>query len=344
MNRSCLIIILILPGLILSSCFKEDEKITPHDPGDVITDSVRIANDGLYYYQAYYDLSSERIVSTNQRNTWDLGFEGSEKGSRIILNSANFMVSAESGITDFSLPIDTVGYTWKFDASSGNPDTTAFGGWVSYSGSDSLKIYSNQIYVIDRGYDAEGRLRGLKKVVFMEVTDTYYVLRFANLDGSSDDTDTVYKDPAVNFACFSFDDGGSQIQIEPPKDKWDLVFTQYTTLLYTDEGDPYPYLLTGILSNPAGVTVAQDTLFDFISIDLNTALSLHFTPTPDEIGYDWKDIVGDVSSGDVSYIIVEGRNYVVRDAEGFYYKLRFISFYSLNNGDKGVPTFEFQKL
>jgi hypothetical protein len=198
--------------------------------------------------------------------------------------------------------------------------------------------------VIDRGYDATGNLRGIRKIVFQEVTDSTYSFRYANLDGSNENTFTIFKDPTRNLICFSFDEGGKQLNLEPPKEDWDLLFTQYTTLLYTDEGDPYPYLLTGVITNPAGVLVAQDTIYDFISIDFDKAKSLIYSDALDEIGYDWKDPVGDVSSGNVTYVIVEGRYYVVLDTEGFYYKLRFISFYNLDNGEKGYPTFEFQRL
>jgi hypothetical protein len=329
---------------VLASCFKEDEKITPHDPGDVLTDSVRLATDGNYYYQSYYDLGAKSIVATNEKNIWDLGFECTREGTRITLNSSNFMIAANSGLTDFNAPIDTAGYFWKFDASSGNPDSTAFGGWVYFTGPDSVKVYTNEVYVIDRGYDADGNLRGLRKVVFQEVTDSSYTLRFANLDGSNDHYFKVIKNPAVNNICFSFDGEGEQLNLEPPKNDWDLLFTQYTTLLYTSEGDPYPYLLTGVLSNPNRIMVAQDTLYDFASIDLDVAKSLIYSDALDEIGYDWKDVVGDVSSGNVTYVIVEGLNYVVRDTDGYFYKLRFISFYNIENGDKGVPTFEFQLL
>jgi hypothetical protein len=197
--------------------------------------------------------------------------------------------------------------------------------------------------VIDRGYDELGNLRGLRKIVFQEVTDSSYTFRYAGLDGSNENTFTVIKDPAVNLMCFSFDEGGKQLSLEPPKFDWDLIFTQYTTLLYTDEGDPYPYLLTGVLNNPAGILVAQDTLYDFTAIDLEIASSMVYSTALDEIGYDWKDVVGDVSSGNVSYVIIQGRNYVIRDNQGFYYKLRFISFYN-NSGEKGYPTFEYQRL
>lgn len=335
------LIIFFIPIILLTSCFKEDEKITPHDPGDVETVTIELTKD--YRYQVYYDLGTSTVVSTNLKKDWDLGFNCSEDGWKIILNTSNFMVAAATGLDDFYAPIDTAGYTWKFDASSGNPDSLAFGSWVEFQPPDSAKIYSEEIYVIDRGYDEAGNLRGLRKIVFREVTDSTYSIRYANLDGSNENTFTILKDPFVNYACFSFDEGGKQLSLEPPKEDWDLLFTQYTTLLYTDEGDPYPYLLTGALSNPFGVQVAQDTLYDFSSIDLEITSSLLYSTALDEIGYDWKDVVGDVSTGNVSYVIIEGLNYVLLDREGYFYKLRFISYYN-NSGEKGYPTFEFQRL
>ncbi len=327
--------------ILFTACFKEDEKVIPHDPGDATTVAIELTSD--YRYQVYFDLGSGEVVSTNLKKTWDLGFECSIKGWKILLNTSNFMLAAGTGLTDFSIPLDTVGLHWRFDASSGNLDSMAIGKWVEYDTINSLKVYTNQVYVIDRGYDELGNLRGLKKVVFQDLTDSSYTLRFAGLDGSNEGTFTVIKDPSVNYMCFSFDEGGQQLNLEPPKPDWDLIFTQYTTLLYTDEGDPYPYLLTGVLNNPTGVIVAQDTLYDFASIDLEAAQGMVYSNALDEIGYNWKDVVGDVSSGNVSYVIVPGLNYVIRDRDGYHYKLRFISFYS-NTGEKGYPTFEFQRL
>jgi hypothetical protein len=326
---------------LLNACFKEDEKVTPHDPGDVETVSIELTQD--YRYQVYYDLGSGEVVSTNLKKNWDLGFDCTDYGWKVILNTSNFMVAAATGLTDFSIPVDTTGLTWKFDASSGNPDSLAIGKWVDFLPPDSVKTYTNEVYLIDRGYDELGNLRGLRKIVFQELGDSTYTFRYANLDGSNENTFIIKKDPKVNYTCFSFDEGGKQLDIEPVKYDWDLLFTQYTTLLYTNEGDPYPYLLTGVLSNPSGLQVAQDTLHDFSSIDIDSAESLVFSSAQDEIGYDWKDVVGDVSSGIVSYVIVEGLNYIVLDNEGYYYKLRFISFYN-NSGEKGYPTFEFQRL
>ena len=81
---------------LLTSCFKQDEKIMPHDPGNVKTQTIELTKD--YRYQVYFDLSSEKILSTNLKTDWDLGFECSAKGWHIILNTSNFMVAAKQDI------------------------------------------------------------------------------------------------------------------------------------------------------------------------------------------------------------------------------------------------------
>ncbi len=327
--------------ILLTSCFKEDKKIAPHDPGNVETVAIEMTHD--YRYQVYYDLNPGEVVSTNMKKDWDLGFECTKKGWHIILNTSSFMYAAQTSMTDFGVPVDTAGLAWKFDVSTGSLDSTAIGKWIDFLSPDSVKIYSENVYVINRGYDEDGNLRGMKKIIFLELSDSTYSFRYANLDGSAGNNFTITKDPSVNFICFSFDDGGKQLDLEPPQYDWDLLFTQYTTLLFTDAGDPYPYLVTGVLANPAGVQVAKDTLNDFSSINIEIAGQLFYSSKQDEIGYDWKDIVGDVSTGNVSYVIVPGINYIIRDWQGFYYKLRFIGFYN-NTGEKGYPTFEYQRL
>ena len=57
------------------------------------------------------------------------------------------------------------------------------------------------------------------------------------------------------------------------------------------------------------------------------------------IGYRWKEFNFSTSS----YIIFPQMNYIIKDSEGFYYKLHFIDFYDIS-GNKGNPKWEFQRL
>ena len=319
--------------LIFSSCFKEDDPL----PAPSIQTTTIEMNE-YYLYQVYFDLNRNLEVARNEKNDWDLGFESGDSTWHIVLNTSAFMYAANTGEKDFGAVTDTTGLIWKYDKSDGNPDSTAIGNWLSFSSGDT--IYTNYVYVLNRGYDHLGNLRGLRKVVFTNVDLDTYSFKYADLNGENYNEFVIEKTDLVNYVHFSFEEEGHQINFEPATLSWDILFTQYTTLLYTDEGDPYPYLVTGVLTNYNLVDIAIDTIQEFDNIDINFATSLSFSKNKDAIGYDWKDLQGDVNSGNVYYEIVEGRNYIIRNRFGLYAKLRFISFYN-NEGKKGYPSFQY---
>ncbi len=333
------IVFFMVPLFLLTSCFKEDDMVEPYNRGDVVVETIELTQ--YYTFQVYYDLENAETIAVNNKNEWDLGFECAEEGGHIILNTSAFMVAANTGSTNFHQEIDTTGLQWKFDKSDGNMDSTAIGSWFTLEQNDTL--FTHNVYVVNRGYTDLGVLRGLKKVQFERLANDQYHFRFANLNGTDEHEFTVQKDPAVNFTCFSFEEGGKQLFFEPPFDSWDILFSQYTTLLFTDEGDPYPYLVTGVLLNRSNVAVALDTINEFSAITMASVEGRVFSHTLDFIGYDWKVLEGDVNSGNVTYNIVPGRSYIIKNRKGFIFKLRFTGFYN-NLGEKGYPTVEFKLL
>ncbi|NOU48086.1 MAG: hypothetical protein HOO86_13640 [Bacteroidales bacterium] len=332
-------IVFIFSGLVLlSSCFKEHEKIPPYDRGERITVQIELTQN--YKYQVYYGLGQSSVIATNDKKSFDLAFESSENGSHILLNTSNFMLTAASSETLLENVTSADGLNLTYDPSSGNLDSTAIGNWLTINNTDT--IYSGLVYIIDRGYDELGNLLGFRKIVFDSlIGDTYY-FRYANLDNSNLTVATVTKSMDVNYVYYSFVDH-TQLQPEPAADTYDLLFTQYTTLLYTSEGEPYPYLVTGVLLNRFETYVAFDSIHHFDSLTMDIAQNLSFTDQLDRIGYTWKDVVGDVETGQVSYVVNPDWNYIIKAQDGFYYKLRFIGFYN-DLGEKGYPTFEYQKL
>ena len=104
-----------------------------------------------------------------------------------------------------------------------------------------------------------------------------------------------------------------------------------------------PCMLDWILSNRFHVGVVEDTLKNFEDITRDDVLGLEFDTSLDVIGYDWKVAVGDPTSGGITYVTRTDLNYIIRDYHGFFYKLRFVSFYN-DAGQKGYPTFEYQRL
>jgi hypothetical protein len=134
--------------------------------------------------------------------------------------------------------------------------------------------------------------------------------------------------------------------IAPERDAWDLQFTMYTHIFNEtpdniEQPDTLiPYLVTGVLQNPNGVAVAEHFEKPFAEITLGEAMSLVFDEDNiDVIGYDWKYFNFEA----VTYDVLPNRVYIIRDTEGYLYKLQFIDFYS-TTGEKGHPKFEFQRL
>ncbi|MCX6243738.1 MAG: HmuY family protein [Bacteroidetes bacterium] len=335
MIRSGRFIVIIAVSLVLHSCFKKDEAVPVHPRGPVKTDTIALTDN--YKFQVYFDLATGTAVSTNLRTESDLGFECSSSGWKIILNTGDFMKVADMGVIPFGEPHDTTGMKMSFDKSDGNPDSLAFGRWFTLAGGDTLSL--NHVYAISRGIDPNGNPLGLYQVIFDSLKMGTYYFRFAKLNGQDVRSAIITKDPSMNYIWYSFNSGGSVKNLEPPKDSFDLLFTQYTTLLYTDEGEAYPYLVTGVLLNRNLVRAAKDSIHDFSAMDLETANSIQLSPALDGIGYDWKRF--DFNSA--SYTVLTDRFYLVRDKSGYLYKLRFIGFYN-GAGEKGYPVIEYQAL
>ncbi len=338
--------ILMLFPLLFTSCFKDDERVTPYDRGDKITAMIPMTviengNDiRLYKNQVYYKMSDSSIVSSNDKTSWDLAFDATENGYKIWLNTANFMLAGETALSDLSEVNSAAGLDMRYDPSSGNQDSTVLRNWFQTNEEDTS--YSEKVYVIDRGYDEAGTLLGYRKIKFDSlVNDTYY-FAYANLNNTEITQASVSKQQGYNKVYFSFETG-QQLQPEPAQTAYDLLFTQYTTLLFTNEGDPYPYLVTGVLLNPFATEVAFESELSFDEIDLVIAGNLSFTQQADRIGYNWKDVEGDVESGVVNYVVKPEWNYIIRTQNSELFKMRFISFYD-QQGVKGFPTLEFQRL
>lgn len=307
----------------ICSCEKEELPVPAHTPGNVITNSVTMRAD--YRYQLFFDLGTNTMVSQNNKTDWDLGFESSTSGDKIILNSSKMMFVALTNQSNFNTVLDTIGLTFKWDAISGDLDSTAIGNWKNH----------NNIYVVDRGLDSQGAHLGFKKISFQSVNSNAYEIRFANLDGSDDVVRSVVKADTYNFMFLSLDN--VDVIVEPEKNNWDLVFTQYTHVFQGNP--PIPYLVTGVLINRNNVEILNISDKDFENITIEDINEYTFYSTINQIGYNWKEYV--FSTG--SYTIFSDKNYIIKSTEGKYYKLHFIDFYD-STGIKGTPTFEFQEL
>lgn len=317
----------------LTSCFEEDEMVLPHETGDLMVGLAELTE--TYKYQVFYDLETNKPVKQNLISEWDLGFETSDSGWHVILNTSKMMLAGNSGQIDFETVKSKNGIEMNFDPSHGNLDSTAIGNW--YKLSEGQPVSLENVYIIDRGTDENFNSVGEKKVAFNLQDENNYVVRFANLNGSGEQTVVIAKDTSVNFVCFSFENG--IVEIEPDKNSWDLQFGKYSTLLFTDVGDPYPYLVTGVLLNPYKTIAAIDSIHRFDEVSFEIAEVQNFGNQKDIIGYEWKEY--DFDNG--MYTVLPEKIYVLKNRIGYYYKLRFIDYYN-STGEQGYPTFEFLRL
>ena len=324
--------LIILLSILLQSCFQEEEAIPPHEQGDL--EEGQAALGSYYESQVYFDLSSNLEVASSSVLDWDLSFESSSGGWTIRLNSAKFMLAGNSGDTLFNTELIEEDLDMRFDKSDGNPDSTALADW--YGISEDTAWSNHYVYLVDRGSDPQGNLLGYKKVRFDMLGDAF-LMRHADTDNSQDTSVVINRDPSMDRVFYSFEEG--IVNIAPLPDQWSLLYTRYTTMLVTDDGEDYPYLVVGALLNPNGMVAALDTIHNFMEMDINDVTDLEFTSSADVIGYDWKYYNFDAGV----YTIEPGKHYVIRDREGYFYKLRFVDFYS-DDGVKGYPTFEFVRL
>jgi hypothetical protein len=332
--------LLLISLIVLTSCFKEDEKITPVRPGDVTTVTVEMLPD--YSIQTYFNLTSGEAVSSNSKDIWDLGLSCVEGDYTLILNTARFIKVAHTESDNFDVTYTTGGFEWKFDESTGYPSGNAIGQW--WDSTVAGPVSRMEVLLVDRGIDEEGLPAGYIKIQPLLNTSTGEVsIRIANLNGSDERTFGFTRVDGMRYVAMSFETGQNAVQPEPMLAEWDLLFTQYTTLLFTDVGDPYPYLVTGVLINDSLVSAVMDSITPFENITREMAETLFLSKQRDVIGYDWKMVNGDVTSGSVTYTVIPKMVYIIRNTDGFFFKLRFVDFYN-QLGQKGYPTFEYQKL
>jgi len=291
----------------------------------------------IYTNQVYYSLAKDTVVSHNSLGDWDLGFEASEEGSHIIVNSGDLLAVTNLGSVDIHLVNPSVaGAKWVYDASDGNFDSLAINQWVDVSTIPYL--YSNDLYILAR-QDDQGIYVAYRKFKCVELTKDYYKILTGLMDQPIPDTVIVTKDPSVNFVCLSLRSGNSIVPIEPSKEDWDLLFTRYGTILFTDAGVPTPYSVNGVFINPNKVRVAKDNISDFLTVDSTYLSNYSFSSKWDIIGYDWKEVTINEAANTALYKPDPKKIYIIQDTRGDYYKLRFILYYK--SGLPGYPGFEY---
>jgi hypothetical protein len=169
-----------------------------------------------------------------------------------------------------------------------------------------------------------------------------YTIQYADLNETSTISEvTVPKDTAHNITAFSLTHGET-VSVEPVKEEWDInlsgVFTYYgyqgpiaAGLTYSD------YVVHNTLGGVGlyQVTIEGDvpTYANFTMADVDESALVYDNRAV--VGSGWRDAFGGVINSD--------RYYVLKDADGNYYKLNFTA-YTSTEGERGHFQFTYERL
>ncbi len=315
--------------VLFCACEKEDKLWELPPAGDETVSQVNMGGD---YDNAIFFNFKTGLTQSRNVYCWHLGFANGASEDHIILNGGNEVQLHPTNDTSFSktytIDKNTV---WLWDNSNGKVDSTAFAGWK-----DSINRLSNdKVYVLDLGSRALVRY---KKIKILSVSTSEFKVRYANLDGSNERFVSIPKTVTSNYTYLNVE-SNQTVSYEPSGFVWDIVFTKYRHVYY-DMEPITPYYVTGVLINTHSVQVAEPVNVNFETLDYAQAKQILLKPKMDEIGYDWKyyDL-----NGSGKYVVNAKKVYIIKDNQGFLYKLKFISFYD-EAGAKGVPKFVYKRL
>lgn len=310
--------------------------------------------------QVYLDLSTGKSESVN-RAAWDFGFStGSD--FRVVINGSLKMAIKKLGTSDITL-------TQVSDANVAvgggtNPSSNGYvdnpTGVLAGAGAGigtaiaevSAKDDDNKVYLVNLGFSVstatpnvgsvsvDGEARGWKKVRILR-NGNGYKIQYADLTSATFTEKTISKEVAYNFSFFSLTSGNT-VAVEPEKTKWDLNFTTFTNYLPGATEVTYGYS-DFIVSNMKGGTQAYQVLVsdgvayaDFTLVKVVEANFAVSTTDQRAIGSSWRSGGGPNSLPSIK----TDRFYVVKDAAGNYYKVKFLAMTN-DAGVRGYPTLEY---
>lgn len=306
-------------------------------------------------FQAYISLSSKQETLI-QRDTWDLAFYSGDD-FRVKLNGSIYMFVAKLDHTDIDKVSQEHIGNLKTEMDFLVPGSDVF---VDNPNGDiedtAIEVISanadeNSVYLLKMGYKVgtqtpspggiavAGEARGYKKIRILRQGDDY-VLQYASLNDTSHQEIVLSKSDAYNFSFFSFDTENT-VSVEPEKEDWDLNFTVKTETQELPEGGRSAYgfsdyVETNSLGNVKAYRVFNDTK-DYENFTRTDIEENEFLLNQRVIGDSWRNVTP--PNRQINTTIY----YILKDANGNYYKIKFLSLLN-ENGVRGYPEFKYELL
>ena len=279
------------------------------------------------------------------RTSWDLGFYLGDKfrvkinnttgASGVMIDKTDLNDVSSADVANSSLAIGRgAGTLDLLDDVSGDISSTLI---AEISATDS----ENKVYVLNR-IGGSGSTQATDEFVKVRIlrNGDGYTLQYAKINETTYKTAQITKDATLNFKYFNFDNGA--VTVEPAKASWDIEWT-WSMHSYPYQGSVIPYGFSDyvFINNLGGAQVAVVTSADataaataytnFSESDIST---LTFSNERNAIGADWRST--SPATG-IFYNIF----YIVKDANGNYYKLKFVTMGVADAGTRGKPVIEY---
>jgi hypothetical protein len=362
MKKSVLLLSFVL--MTFASCSNDDENVAVEIPsvGSVLQPTVGGANQPN---QVYLDLSSGKSESVN-RASWDFGFStGSD--FRVVINGSLKMAVKKLETSDITLSqesVATVAVTTDTPSTNGYVDnpTGVLAGAGAGIGTAIAEISAtdadNKVYLVNLGHavstakpavgstSADGEARGWKKVRILR-NGAGYKIQYADLASKTFTEKTIAKNTDFNFSFFSLTSGNTVV-VEPQKTKWDLNFTAFTNYTSAGPGKEVTYGFSDfIVSNRIGGTQVYQVLVanggSYTDFTKAKVIEANFTASITDqriIGSSWRNGGGSFGGVTVLPSLKTDRFYVVKDAAGNYYKIKFLAMTN-DAGERGHTIIEY---
>jgi hypothetical protein len=324
-------------SFLFGACFQEiDTEAIEKTVENNFTSEFSIYNN-VTFYKVYENTTQE--VVTRKLGFWDLAFQSAKEGDNVLVNYTISGRAIKTGTTDFS-QVDKGTVEELFDSEDWKFNDPAYS---NIKDSIALKDWENkEVYLVYRGNTFSPE-NAYFKLQFLSKTPETYTFQYAHVESAAPIQATINRTESLANVYYSFDTA-TTVEHEPTLNDWDFYFAPYYGWFETLTAGVYsPYNLTGVMiNNENGVRVAQvfDELIAYEEIDLGFAQNADFTSWKGAIGSTWKKIP---STENPIYDMDTTKKYILKLADGNYYKLRFIDFYN-DAGEKGFTSFEIQVL
>ncbi|RAJ24314.1 HmuY family protein [Pedobacter cryoconitis] len=370
MNKNNILIICCSVVLAFAGCKKDSVDYRypkPFDGQQVTLPGVAGTELGVNAANGVFVDFSKGLVTPVTRANWDLGlYPGSD--FKVILNHTMGALAVYSGQTSFanvlqadsikvieSLQLNAAGSAALADPVTGTPTEYLSKLTTIEVGENEA---SSKIYIVNTGYAGLPPMttavpatpttplipsvplkRPWFKVKVYKGTNGYRI-KFAPMsnDNPSFTEFTVNKDLSYNFNFFSFN-RPSPIG-EPAQSLWDIQWTWTTS--NTADGKAiatHDFVLINFLGGVTSseVMIKDQSAKEYENFDKSKLAGLTYLNTREAIGVKWRSLTPDDRP-----VVNRDRFYVIKDADGNFYKLRFVSSSNADGGVAGAPVIEYR--